>query len=77
MSSPSFSTFAVYFLLCVEKNTHNKKLTKPPTAKELNPSHIKNTCQKIYPEKRSIIKKCVSCKSQSILIHYGTKKPNK
>lgn len=38
LSSASFSTFAVYFLLCVEKITHNKKLAAPPTAKELNPA---------------------------------------
>ncbi len=49
LSSPSFSTFAVYFLLCVEKNTHNKKLAKPPTAKELNPPENKNLCQKNLP----------------------------
>ena len=38
LSSASFSTFAVYFLLCVEKITHYKKLAAPPTAKELDPS---------------------------------------
>lgn len=43
LSNASFSTFAVYFLLCVEKITHNKKLAKPPTAKELNPSRKTKT----------------------------------
>ena len=40
---PAFSTFAVYFLFCVEKITHNKKLATPPTAKELNPSRKTKT----------------------------------
>jgi len=48
LSSPSFSTFAVYFLLCVEKNTHNKKLAKPPTAKELNPTRKTKTRAKKF-----------------------------
>jgi hypothetical protein len=48
LSSASFSTFAVYFLLCVEKITHNKKLAKPPTAKELNPSHKTKTRAKKF-----------------------------
>lgn len=48
LSSASFSTFAVYFLLCVEKITHNKKLAKPPTAKELNPTHKTKTRAKKF-----------------------------
>jgi hypothetical protein len=46
LSPASFSTFAVYFLLCVEKITHNKKLAAPPTAKELNPARKTKTCAK-------------------------------
>jgi hypothetical protein len=54
LSSASFSTFAVYFLLCVEKITHNKKLAKPPTAKELNPTHkIKTRAKKFLLLTRS------------------------
>ncbi|MCL4817234.1 MAG: hypothetical protein KJZ56_11380 [Flavobacteriales bacterium] len=48
LSNASFSTFAVYFLLCVEKITHNKKLAKPPTAKELNPSRKTKTRAKKF-----------------------------
>lgn len=48
LSSPSFSTFAVYFLLCVEKITHNKKLAKPPTTKELNPTRKTKTRAKNF-----------------------------
>lgn len=49
LSSASFSTFAVYFLLCVEKITHNKKLAKPPTAKELNSARKTKTRAKKFP----------------------------
>ncbi|HET6244807.1 MAG: hypothetical protein H0V01_10630 [Bacteroidetes bacterium] len=48
LSTASFSTFAVYFLLCVEKITHNKKLAKPPTTKELNPAHKTKTRAKKF-----------------------------
>ena len=48
LSNASFSTFAVYFLLCVEKITHNKKLATPPTAKELKPTHKAKTRAKKF-----------------------------
>jgi len=48
LSSASFSTFAVYFLLCVKKITHNKKLAKSPTAKELNPARKTKTRAKKF-----------------------------
>ncbi len=48
LSSASFSTFAVYFLVCVRKNTHTKKLAAPPTAKELNPARKTKTHAKKF-----------------------------
>jgi len=62
LSSASFSTFAVYFLLCVEKITHNKKLAKPPTAKELNPSRKTKTHAKKFflPARASWTALCLS-----------------
>ena len=61
LSNASFSTFAVYFLLCVEKITHNKKLAKPPTAKELNPSRkTKTRAKKFYlPAGASLTVMCI------------------
>jgi poly-gamma-glutamate capsule biosynthesis protein CapA/YwtB (metallophosphatase superfamily) len=54
LSSASFSTFAVYFLLFVVKITHNKKLAKSPTAKELNPAlKTKTRAKKFSPHTRS------------------------
>lgn len=62
LSSASFSTFAVYFLLCVEKITHNKKLATPPTAKELNPTHKTKTRAKKFclPSGASLTALCLS-----------------
>jgi len=62
LSSASFSTFAVYFLLCVEKITHNKKLAKPPTAKELNPARKTKTPAKKFclPTRASLTALCLS-----------------
>jgi hypothetical protein len=62
LSNASFSTFAVYFLLCVEKITHNKKLAKPPTAKELNPSLKTKTRAKKFclPTGASLTILCIS-----------------
>ncbi len=48
LASASFSTFAVYFLLCVEKISHNKKLATPSTAKELNPARKTKTRAKKF-----------------------------
>jgi hypothetical protein len=62
LSNASFSTFAVYFLLCVEKITHNKKLAKPPTAKELNPALKTKTRAKKFclPAGASLTALCLS-----------------